>query len=363
MKTGVVLLHFGEPASPSHDEVVDYLSRIFLANSSIESRTDQSPAERAEELAERRAPSLLDEYEAIGGSPLHAQAHDRAELIEKELDERGYDASTYVGMQYTEPTIPDAVSAALDEGVDQLIGLPLYPLCGPSTTIVALEELAAAVESQDPEIPCKELTGWHRHQTYNHIRADAIREYLRENTLDVSTEDSILMFSAHGTPLQYIKEGSRYVDYVEEYCDIQADLLDIDSYTLGYQNHENRGVEWTSPSIETVIENMDASTVVVEPVSFIHEQSETLSELDIDLRTEAEEQGIEFHRIPVPHDDARFKELFADLLEPLLADSSLDEFNLYTCQCRETEQTYCLNANRPRGFREKAQQLSLDHVE
>lgn len=361
MSTGVVLLHFGEPASPSYDDVVEYLTRIFLANASIEPGRDQSPQERAEELAERRAPSLLEEYEAIGGSPLHAQAHDRAELIEAELYERGYDASTYVGMQYTEPSISDAVSEALDDGVEQLIGLPLYPLCGPSTTTASLDELTTAIDALETDISWEEITGWHRQQTYNHIRADAVREYVRENALDLSNTNTALMFSAHGTPLHYINDGSRYVEYVEEYCDIQASLLGIESYELGYQNHENRGVEWTNPSIETVIESMDADTVVVEPVSFIHEQSETLSELDIDLREDAEANGIEFHRVPVPHDDPRFKTLFADLLEPFLADISPRVFNLHPCQCRGTDQAFCLNANRS-GRREDAMELSVDHA-
>lgn len=363
MRTGVVLLHFGEPASPTYDDVVEYLTRIFLANASIEPRTDQSPQERAEELAERRAPSLLEEYEAIGGSPLHAQAHDRAELIEAELHDRGFDALTYVGMQYTEPSISDAVSAALDDGVDRIIGLPLYPLCGPSTTIASLDELATAIESLETDIPWDELTGWHRHQTYNQIRADAVREYVRENTLEVTADETVVMFSAHGTPLHYITNGSRYVEYVEEYCEIQAGLLGIDSYELGYQNHENRGVEWTEPSIETVIEETEASRVVVEPVSFIHEQSETLSELDIDLREDAQERGIEFHRVPVPHDDSRFKNVFADLLEPFLADIPPDVFNLHRCQCRGTENAFCLNASRSRGLREEAMALSLDPAE
>ena len=346
MSIGVVVLNFGEPAEPDRDVVEEYLERIFFANADIEDDTSEADArERARQLAERRAPGLIEEYEAIGGSPLRDHAETQAELIEAELRDRGCDATTYVGMQYTAPFIEEAVEAARADGVDHLIGLPIYPLCGPSTNVISLEELEAAVDDAGWDVETHELTGWHRHPEYTRLRADNVRRYLREQDLTFD-EETRLVFSAHGTPQYYLEEGSRYVTYVEEHCESLAAQLGLETYELGYQNHENRDVAWTRPEVEAVVEDLDAARVVVEPVSFMHEQSETLSELDVELREEAEATGLEFHRVPIPYDDDRFAAALADLLEPFARGFDPGYYNLRRCQCRDSPGTYCLNAPR-----------------
>jgi ferrochelatase len=304
--------------------------------------SEDEERERARQLAERRAPGLIAEYEAIGGSPLNAQAAATAEALGAALAARGHAADPYLGFQFTEPFIEDAVDAAAADGVDHLVGLPLFPLCGPSTTVASLEQLRAAVEASSENIDLDEVSGWHRHPGYVRFRTDAVAAYTAEHGLDLTAPDTAFVCSAHGTPLRYLEAGSRYQIYVEEYCGALAALLGVDDYVLGYQNHANRDVAWTTPDIEAAISGLSADRVVVEPVSFLHEQSETLSELDDELREEATAQGLEFHRVPVPHDDPRLPALLADLVEPLLAGFDPGVYNLRPCECRD--RAVCLNA-------------------
>ena len=344
MTTGVVLLNFGEPPEPEREAVVEYLRRIFLANARLEAAdTAAERRERARELAERRAPGLLAEYEAIGGSPLNAQSAAQAEALESALRSRGFDVATYVGMQYTEPTIGDAVAEAREDGVSSLVGLPGYPLCGPSTTVQSLEDLAEAAADLDWNVPISEVTGWHRHPAYNRLRAENVSSFVQERGVDLGDDGTRLVFSAHGTPTHYLEEGSRYDRYVAEYCASQAALLGVSDYDVGFQNHENRDIPWTEPEVEDVVAGTDADHVVVEPVSFVHEQSETLSELDVELAEVAEEAGVGFHRVPIPHGDDRLPALFADLVEPLVAGFDPAYYNLGPCRCREG--AVCLNAS------------------
>jgi protoporphyrin/coproporphyrin ferrochelatase len=56
-------------------------------------------------------------------------------------------------------------------------------------------------------------------------------------------------------------------------------------------------------------------------VSFMHEQSETLAELDHELREEAEERGLGFFRVPIPHAAPQFIAVLADLVEPFMTDA------------------------------------------
>jgi len=347
MTTGVALLNFGEPAEPTRERVVDYLERIFMNNASLEGDTTREEARRrSRQLAERRAPALIEEYEEIGGSPMHRQSRAQADALESALRARGYDVRGYVGRQFTEPFMADAVDSMRADGVDRVVAIPDYPLCGPSTTVAALEALADAVADADWDVEVAEVTGWHRHPTYNRLRVDAIRDVADEHDLDLADEDTALVFSAHGTPQHYLDQGSRYEEYVEEFCAVVAAELGVESYELGYQNHTNRDIEWTEPDVEDVVEGLDAERVVVDPVSFMHEQSETLSELDVELREEAEAVGLEFYRVPVPHDDERFGGVLADVVEPFVAGFDPGYYNMRPCECRDREGTMCLNSTR-----------------
>ena len=353
MKTGVVMLNFGEPSEPDREIVTDYLERIFLANASLEGGSDDDRQRRARELAERRTPGLLEEYETIGGSPLGQQAFDQAEALHGELRDRGHDVETYVGMQFTPPFVADAVESAHADDVDVLVGLPMYPLCGPSTTVASLEELSDAVHGRDWDVPLHEVTGWHKHPTYNRLRADTVTSFAADSGVDLADPETLLLFSAHGTPRHYLDAGSRYAAYVEEYCAAQAGLLGVDDYALGYQNHGNRDIPWTEPEVEDVVANADAERVVVEPVSFVHEQSETLSELDDELREDATDAGLAFHRVPVPHDDPRLAAALGDLVEPFAAGVDSLYYNLQSCLCRDAPGAVCLNAG-PNRVTERA---------
>jgi protoporphyrin/coproporphyrin ferrochelatase len=322
MKTAILLLNFGEPENPTMEEVVPFLERIFSLNMSLEEAAGAEARARVHKLAESRAPGLIEEYELIGGSPLHAQAREQGELLEQELRGRGHDVVCILGMQFTEPFIVDAVRQARAANVDRIIALPIYPLCGPSTTVAAIERLEADMRQQLWSVPVFAVTGWHRHGGYLELRAHAIRQLMQANGLSFDDPRTKLVFSAHGTPMKYIREGSRYDIYVRDFCASLAGAVGAPDYVIGYQNHTNRPIDWTQPDVEKVIEEIDADRVVVDAVSFMHEQSETLAELDHELREEAEERGLGFFRVPIPHAAPAFIAVLADLAEPFLREGA-----------------------------------------
>ncbi|HSM07390.1 MAG TPA: ferrochelatase [Gemmatimonadota bacterium] len=347
MRTAVVLLNFGEPEEPTLEAVLPFLERIFARNAPLEAAaTPEAAQRRARELAERRAPGLVADYEKIGGSPLGAQSRAQADALRSELENRGHEVEVTVANQFIDPTIPAVVERLGRDGFERLIGLPVFPLCGWSTNVAALEEMREAVVAGARDVEVHELGGWHPHPLYLELWVDAIAGLARDRGLDLADPDTELYFSAHGTPIKYLEQGSRYDLYVEDFCREVARRLDVDTYALGYQNHANRGVRWTEPDNEQRIREVKAARIVVAPISFMHEQSETLAELDIDFREEAEELGIEFHRVPVPHDDPRFAVVLADLVTPILEGRSLDDAGLAACRCRRAPGAVCLNATR-----------------
>jgi protoporphyrin/coproporphyrin ferrochelatase len=319
MRTAILLLNFGEPEHATMDEVVPFLERIFNINTSLEDRQGAEARARAGKLSEACAPGLIEEYELIGGSPLHAQAAEQCERLEAELKRRGHDIIAILGMQFTTPFIGDAVRQARSAGAERIVALPIYPLCGPSTTVAALQQVEADMRELAWSVPVQQITGWHRHPGYLRLRAAAISAVLEENGLSFDDPRTRLVFSAHGTPMKYIREGSRYDIYVRDFCADIARMVGAGRYDIGYQNHTNRPIDWTQPDVERVIAEIDADRVVVDPVSFMHEQSETLAELDHELKEAAEERGLGFFRVMIEHAAPAFIDVLADLVEPFMA--------------------------------------------
>ncbi len=336
MRTGILLLNFGEPERADFDTVVSYLEAIFAANFRLEHAADpEAGRRRARKLAERRAPGLIEDYELMGESPLRRQTRAQACALEEEFRRRGNEFSVSVGMQFTKPSIEGALGEFGEAGVERIIALPMYPLCGPSTTVFALETVRRAIRAADWPVELTEISGWHARDAYTDIRTRSVARLCAAEELDLTDPATSLVFSAHGTPIRYLDEGSRYDLYVQNHCAALAAGLGAVDTVLGFQNHANRpGVEWTQPEIGDALHEVEGETVVVVPVSFMQEQSETLVELDIELRAKAQSLGLAFHRVPIPHDDATFASFLADLVwEALTADP--------VCRCRPG--AFCLN--------------------
>jgi ferrochelatase len=342
-KLGLLVINFGEPREPTLAEVEPFLERIFLLNAGLE--PNEAARARARQLAVDRAPSLIEEYATIGGSPLNEQAEAQATRLAHLLADRGHDVHVYSAYQFTSPLIEEAVTGACADRVDTLVALPVYPLCGQSTTVAALEATEAAVASLGSPFRYIGLSGWHHDRAYTRLRADHIREVVADWGLDLGADDTLLYFSAHGTPIKYLREGNRYDRYVEEHCRDIARRLGVQQYAVGFQNHTNRRVAWTQPDNEARIGAARQKRLVVVPISFMHEQSETLAELDHELRDFTEGLGKEFHRVPVPWDDPRFDRCLADLVERLL-DREGSEEGLSRCRCATGCDVWCTNGER-----------------
>ena len=347
MSIAVIVINFGEPAEATPEQVEPFLERIFLQNAGLE--PDESAVARARQLARDRAPGLIEEYTSIGGSPLGAQADAQAAALETELVGRGHDARTFSCFQFVEPLVREGVERARAAGARRLVVLPVYPICGESTTAAAIADVRRALAEMEWHPELRMITGWHHHPGYVALRTDHVRDFVAERRLDLQDPDTILYFSVHGTPIQYLLAGSRYDRYVDEHCRDVAAGLGADRYAVGFQNHTNRRVLWTQPDNEDRIRELAERRLVVVPISFMHEQSETLAELDRGVRCFAEELGKEFHRVPVPHDAPRFHGVLADLVEEVLQGPRLDDprgDGLSRCRCVKGRSTWCTNGSR-----------------
>lgn len=343
-KVGVLVVNFGEPDEPVLGRVEPFLEKIFLQNAGLE--PDESARARARHLAQERAPGLVAEYEAIGGSPLNRQAEAQAAGLGAVLEARGWDVRVYSAYQFTEPSIQTSVARARSEGVETLAVVPVYPICGQSTTVAAVEQARRAVEAEGWAPRLVAVSGWHHHPSYVRLRVDNIRAYVDEHGIDLTDPDTLLYFSVHGTPIKYLQEGNRYDRYVEEQCRDIAAALGTDRYGVGFQNHTNRRIAWTQPDNEERIRQAPERRLVIVPISFMHEQSETLAELDHAMKAFIEELGKEYHRVPVPHDAPGFAVFLADVVDALVRGPEEAAVPLARCRCAPLDGVWCTNGAR-----------------
>lgn len=349
MSLGVLFINFGEPDEPTVEKVTAFLERIFLQNASLEGHANEAALARTRQLARDRAPGLMEEYEEIGGSPLNGQSEAQTRAFADELVRRGVEAKVYSAYQFTDPSVAEQVARARADGVETLVAMPGYPLCGQSTTVAALNDVRRTLDELAWQPRFLGLAGWHHDPRYLELRAGHIRTFVEEHGLDLNDPDTILYFSVHGTPIKYLIEGNRYDRYVHEHCRDVAKALGTDCYAVGFQNHTNRGIVWTQPDNEDRIRELQEKRMVVVPISFMKEQSETLAELDGELKEFAEGLGKEFFRVPVPHDHPGFPVYMADLLGELTSEDPSAGGVLGRCRCRPGDGTWCTN-----GFRDPA---------
>jgi ferrochelatase len=127
-----------------------------------------------------------------------------------------------------------------------------------------------------------------------------------------------VLFSAHGLPGKFVEGGDPYQWQCERTAAALADatrIPDLD-WVSTFQSRVGRS-QWIEPSTEAVIREAARATrpIVVVPIAFVSEHSETLVELDIEYRRLAEELGApSYVRVPTVGVDEAFIAGLANLV-------------------------------------------------
>ncbi|MGQ0674985.1 MAG: ferrochelatase, partial [Rhodospirillales bacterium] len=136
-----------------------------------------------------------------------------------------------------------------------------------------------------------------------------------------------LLLSAHGLPQKTVDRGDPYQSQVERSATaILAALERRDAAWAGVEHvvcYQSRvgPLEWLKPYTETEIHRAarDRRAIVLFPVAFVSEHSETLVELDMDYRRIAEAEGAPAYlRVPAVGTDSAFIEGLANLVREAL---------------------------------------------
>ncbi|RUM30449.1 MAG: ferrochelatase, partial [Aquifex sp.] len=221
-----------------------------------------------------------------------------------------------VGMRYWKPYIKDALSQLLREGIREVILLPLYPQYSVTTTGSAFNEFERVKKTLNAgHIKVKKVEHFYDHPLYIKAWTNQIKQSVN------NLKDYHILFSAHSLPKKLIEKGDPYREQTEKTVKLIMENFPGVDYTLSYQSKVGFG-EWLEPSTEEVIRNLikkGVKKLLVVPISFVSEHSETLYELDHQYKGLAKELGYEeFIRIPTLRTNPYFISALEDLVRSSL---------------------------------------------
>lgn len=294
-KTGVLLVNLGTPDEPTPDAVKRYLAE-FLSDRRVIGIPPLiwQPILRGFVLRTRPAKSA-EAYRLVWterGSPLAAITQDQAEA----LQERMPDVRVRYAMRYGNPSIASVLQAMVDEGLGQIIVVPLYPQYCTATTASVTDAVDAAMKRLSPKPNLQTLPPYYDEPLYIDALAGSVRDAL--STLDFEPE--ALLVSFHGMPERTRLKGDPYYDQCLKTGELLAKALGRD-LTIAFQSRFGRA-KWLSPATDATLTEFPSKGIkriaIIAP-GFAADCIETLEELAIRGRETFEEAGGErFAYIP-----------------------------------------------------------------
>jgi ferrochelatase len=320
MKVGVLLFNLGGPETLR--DVKPFLYRLFSDPEIIHIKWSPLRKTVAYMIATLRRKTSEGYYRQIGGgSPLRRLTEDQARALAKELNHRGRDVETFVGMCTWHPFLQEAVDRIEKTKIDSLVILPLFPQYSVTTTGSGFSVLRALIDKHPAfkKLDVQWVCSWQDHPTYIESFVQSIKRELAKFS---NPEGVHLLFSAHSIPASYVRNGDPYLEQTKKSVELIMDRLGRrNPHQLSFQSKIGP-VKWLEPFTNDVIVQLGkqgVDDVLVVPISFVSEHIETLYELDILYKKVAAEAGVEnFRRVPALNSDPTFIRALAEIVEGAL---------------------------------------------
>ena len=314
-RRAVVLMNLGGP--DGQDAVKPFLFNLF-SDRAIINLPNPIRWVIAKLISSQRASTARKIYAHIGGgSPIVENTEVQARALKKALasvnPETEWDV--FIAMRYWHPLSEDCVVAVKDFKPDTITLLPLYPQYSTTTTSSSLAIWQRAARAVGLKAETFMLCCYPNSRGFIGAIADLVSK-----ALDQAANQPIrLLFSAHGLPKKVIDRGDPYQWQVEQTVKKILSRLGRDDldWSVCYQSRVGP-LEWIGPSTDDEIRRAgrDCKGVIVVPVTFISEHSETLVELDIEYAMLAKEvSATPYIRVPTVSVHGAFIEALATLVK------------------------------------------------
>jgi len=296
MKKAVILFNLGGP--DKLESVEPFLFNLFN-DPAILNLPSFFRYPLAKLIANRRAPIAKKIYQELGGSsPILPLTEKQASALETKLNKND-NLSKYkcfVVMRCWHPRAEKVVKQVIDYNPEEVILMPLYPQYSAATSGSSIKEWKDICLKNKFKVKTSTVCCYPTDENFIQAHKDEIMKKIED------LNNFKLIFSAHGLPEKNIKKGDPYQWQVEQSVDKIVKSLKIEGldWILSYQSRVGP-LKWIGPSTEDIIvENSKLGKhIVLVPVAFVSEHSETLVELDIEYKQLAEKNGCKnYSRVP-----------------------------------------------------------------
>ena len=322
MNKALFLLNMGGPNST--DEVELFLYNMFSDKNILPT----NPLTRAlvrQIIITKRLDEAKESYEHLGGkSPLSELTQELIEKLKNTLD-----MPIYPAMRYVPPFADLALKKCMEDGIEELLLFPLYPQYSTTTTLSSYEDIVSRCKalSYYPKIT---MLACQYYDDIDYIKANVEQIEKAIGDKDISEHD--LLLSAHGLPVSIIEAGDPYQRQVESNVSAIKTLLDVKgihfkNVKLVYQSKVGNAT-WLEPNLVDVLRNPHNRKVLIYPLAFTIDNSETLFELDIEHREIAEKIKYDDYIVAECMNDS---DAFVNLIVKYVNQNNLEKTNTFSC--------------------------------
>ena len=294
-KTAVVLFNLGGPDSAA--AVEPFLFNLF-SDPAIIALPNPLRFLLAKFIAKQRGSVARAIYAKIGSaSPLLPNTVMQAQALEKIL---GPETRVFIAMRYWSPRADEAAAAVKAWGAEKIILLPLYPQFSTTTTASSVKDWNRAAAAAKLTAPTQVVCCYPTEPGFIEALANNTKAALASWPADAGSPR--ILFSAHGLPKRIVERGDPYQAQVEQTAaQLRAAIARPElEMIVCYQSRVGR-LEWLGPATDAEIRRAGSERkgLIVVPIAFVSEHSETLVELDIEYRHVADAAGVpRYVRVP-----------------------------------------------------------------
>ena len=312
MKKAVILFNLGGP--DKIENVEPFLFNLFN-DPAILNIPSFFRYPLAKLISNRRTPTAKKIYQELGGSsPILKLTKEQSQALELKLnnDDQTSEYKCFIVMRCWHPRADEVVNHVRNFNPGEIILMPLYPQYSAATSGSSIKEWKDVCKKNDLDIKTSTICCYPNDENFVLAHKE---EILKKIT---NINNFKLIFSAHGLPEKNIKNGDPYQWQVEQTVDKIVKSLNIQNldWILSYQSRVGP-LKWIGPSTEDIIiENSKLGKhIILVPVAFVSEHSETLVELDIEYKELADKNGCKnYSRVPALGTDINFIKAMSELI-------------------------------------------------
>ena len=266
-------------------------------------------------------------YDQIGGkSPILEQTQMQADVLEKALAADEGETRVFIAMRYWRPFSAQTARQVAAWAPERVVLLPLYPQYSTTTTASSVTAWRRAAARAGLTAPAHTICCYPMEKLFIECYAERLADALAEAGRKKPSLAPRVLFSAHGLPKRIVERGDPYTWQVERTAQALVEAVndaDLD-WLVSYQSRVGR-LEWVGPATDEELRRAgrDNVPVIVVPISFVSEHSETLVELDMQYREVAMNAGVPlFIRVPTPGPHEAFIGGLAAMVRTAAAETS-----------------------------------------